>query len=182
MTAADAEKGPQAEPAAKRADARQARSAARLAAVQALYQIEMTSTGWRGVVDEFEAHRLGAEIEGAHYVEADRTLFRKLVEGVVARQRDIDPLTHGVLVAGWPLKQIDPTLRAIFRCAGCEFVAMPSVPPRVTITEYVEVAKAFFGEGDVPRFVNGVLDAMARRVRADEMPQRDVQEPRDVAS
>ncbi len=164
-------------------EARLSRSAARLAAVQALYQIEITGAGWRAVLEEFENHRHGEEIDGARYREPDRDHFRALLEGVVVRQREIDRITDAALAAAWPLANVDPTLRAIFRCGGCELLAMPTVPARVAITEYVDVAKAFFLAQDAPRFVNAVLDAMARRLRPDELPRRDgTASGRDVAS
>lgn len=144
---------------------RRARSAARLAAVQALYQMEITGAPWREVLEEFVAHRFGAEIEGARYVDADEQHFRALLGGVVERQSEIDKLTDGALVAKWPLANVDPTLRAIFRAGGCEFLEFPNVPPRVAISEYVDVAKAFFPEGQEWRFANAVLDHMARKAR-----------------
>lgn len=146
-------------------DARQARSAARLAAVQALYQMEMTDASWRQVCQEFESHRIGAEIEGAQYVEADIGHFRAVLGGVVERQVEIDKLTDSALVEKWPLGRVDPTLRAIFRAAGWELLASPDIPFRVVINEYVEIAKAFFTEGQEPRFVNAVIDHMARDAR-----------------
>ncbi|MEM9094814.1 MAG: transcription antitermination factor NusB, partial [Pseudomonadota bacterium] len=146
----------------KRTAQRLARSAARLAAVQALYQMEITGASWREVRQEFETHRIGAEIEGEQYREADITLFRAILEGVVERQSDIDKLTDAALVAKWPLGRVDPTLRAIFRCGGYELLARTDIPPRVAINEYVDVAKAFFPEGQESRFANAVLDHMAR--------------------
>ena len=151
------------------AEARLARSAARLAAVQALYQIELTGTGWQIVRREFEDHRLGAEIEGVQYREADIDLFRDLLEGVVARQAAIDQLTDRALVEKWPLGRIDATLRAVFRAAGYELIARPDIPPKVSIGEYVDVTKAFFSAGKEAKFVNAVLDHMAHEVRGEEM-------------
>ncbi len=148
-----------------REEERLARSAARLAAVQALYQMEIGGADWRTVQREFEDHRLGAEIEGAHYRDADVALFRDILEGVVTRQATIDQLTDRALVAKWPIARIDATLRALFRAAGHELTARPDIPPKVSIGEYVDVAKAFFGEGREARFVNAVLDHMAREVR-----------------
>jgi len=141
------------------------RSAARLAAVQALYQMEMTGAPWNRVQAEFENHRLGAEIEGDQYREADVPLFRDLLRGAVERQVEIDKATDRALVEAWPLGRIDPTLRAIFRAAGYELVARVDVPWKVAITEYVDVAKAFFEGGKEPKFVNAVLDHMARELR-----------------
>ncbi|MEM6663434.1 MAG: transcription antitermination factor NusB [Pseudomonadota bacterium] len=146
-------------------EARLARSAARLAAVQALFQIEMTSGDWRAVVREFDEHRLGAEIEGDQYREADPAHFKTTVEGVIDHQVKIDQLTDRALVERWPLGRIDPTLRALFRAAGAELTARDDIPPKVVIGEYVDVAKAFFPEGREARFVNAVLDHMAREIR-----------------
>jgi len=153
-------------------DARLARSAARLAAVQALYQMEVAGTDWRVVQREFEDHRLGAEIEGAQYREADTELFRDILRGVVARQAAIDQLTDRALVEKWPLGRIDATLRAIFRAAGHELTARADIPPKVSIGEYLDVTKAFFGSGKEAKFVNAVLDHMAREVRPDSLESR----------
>ena len=141
------------------------RGAARLAAVQALYQMEMTGAPWSRVQAEFENHRLGAEIEGDQYREADVALFRDVLRGTVERQVEIDKATDRALVEAWPLGRIDPTLRAIFRAAGYELVARADVPWKVAINEYVDVAKAFFEGGKEPKFVNAVLDHMARELR-----------------
>jgi N utilization substance protein B len=149
-----------------------ARSAARLAAVQALYQLEVSGGDWRAVRQEFEQHRLGAEIEGERYHDADIELFRDILEGVVTRQREIDRLTDRALVERWPLGRIDATLRALFRAAGHELLARPDIPPRVTIGEYVDVAKAFFEEGKEAKFVNAVLDHMARAARPGALDPR----------
>ena len=142
-----------------------ARSAARLAAVQALYQIELTGADWRQVVREFDEHRLGAEIEGVQYREADPKHFRSTVEGVVENQVAIDRLTDKALVAKWPLGRVDSILRAVFRAAGFEITGREDIPPRVIIGEYLDVAKAFFEEGREAKFVNAVLDHMARDAR-----------------
>ena len=147
-----------------------ARSAARLAAVQALYQMELSGADADTVCREFEEHRFGTEIEGVAFPRPDVALFRDLVRGAVAGQALVDQLTNRALVEKWPLGRIDPTLRALFRAAGHELVARPDIPPKVTIGEYVEVAKAFFGDGREARFVNAVLDHMAREVRPEEMP------------
>ncbi|MFK7943809.1 MAG: transcription antitermination factor NusB [Paracoccaceae bacterium] len=146
-----------------------ARSAARLAAVQALFQIEATGSDWRAVVREFDEHRLGAEIEGEQYREADPKHFKRTIEDVVAHQGDIDQLTDTALVERWPLGRIDPTLRALFRAAGAEMSQRPDIPAKVVIGEYVDVAHAFFPEGKEPKFVNAVLDHVARKLRADEL-------------
>ena len=149
----------------RREDKRLARSAARLAAVQALYRMEITGATWKETIGEFETHFIGAEIEGAQYREADITLFRDLLQGVVGRQAEIDRLTDAALVEKWPLGRVDPTLRAIFRCGGYELLARADVPFKVAINEYVDVAKAFFPSGQEGRFANAVLDHMARMSR-----------------
>ena len=146
-------------------EARLARSAARLAAVQALFQIEATGADWRDVVREFDEHRLGAEIEGDQYREADPEHFKRTVEAVLDAQAPIDRLTDAALVERWPLGRIDPTLRALFRAAGAELTARPDIPPKVIIGEYVDIAHAFFPDGKEPKFVNAVLDHMAREAR-----------------
>lgn len=155
-----------------RETARLTRSAARLAAVQALYQMEISGTDWETVRREFEDHRLGAEIEGDQYREADVELFRDILKGVVTRQSAIDHLTDRALVAKWPLGRIDATLRAVFRAAGYELSSRPDIPPKVSIGEYVDVAKAFFEDGKETKFVNAVLDHMAREARPEEMAPR----------
>ena len=157
---------------AKGDTARLARSAARLAAVQALYQIELTGADWRSVRQEFENHRLGAEIEGETYRDADLSLFRNILEGVIAQQGPIDQLTDRALVDRWPLGRVDPTMRAIFRAAGHEFTARADIPPKVIIGEYIDVTKAFFEAGREAKFVNAVLDHMAREARPDQMPPK----------
>jgi transcription antitermination protein NusB len=146
-------------------DRRLARSAARLAAVQALYQMEMTGADWRAVVREFDEHRLGAEIEGVQYRDADAAHFRATVEAAVSNQAAIDQLTDRALARGWPLGRIDSILRALFRAAGAEITARPDIPARVVIGEYLDVAQAFFGAGKVSNFVNAVLDHMTREAR-----------------
>ena len=150
---------------AEHRDRRLARSAARLAAVQALYQMEMTGADWRAVVAEFDEHRLGAEIEGVRYRDADAAHFRATVEAAVANQAAIDQLTDRALARGWPLGRIDSILRALFRAAGAEITARPDIPARVVIGEYLDVAQAFFGAGKVSKFVNAVLDHMMREAR-----------------
>ena len=151
----------------KRKEARLARSTARLAVVQALYQIEMTGADWRAVVTEFDEHRLGAEIEGAQYREADTKHFKKTIQAVIDQQSAIDRLTDQALAERWPLGRIDPTLRALFRAAGAELTARADIPPKVIIGEYIDIAKAFFPNGKESGFVNGVLDHMARAARPD---------------
>ncbi|MDR3494404.1 MAG: transcription antitermination factor NusB [Ancalomicrobiaceae bacterium] len=144
------------------------RGTARLAAAQALYQMEIAGSELGDVIAEFEAYRLGKEIDGLQFREADAAFFRDIVSGVVREQRRIDPSVHLALTEGWPLKRIDVTLRAILRAGTYELLARKDVPARVVITEYVDVAKAFFGE-DEPGIVNGVLDRLAREIRPEEM-------------
>ena len=153
----------------KTAHRKLARSAARLAAVQALFQIEATGSDWRAVVREFDEHRLGAEIEGEQYREADPAHFKRTIEDVITHQAEIDRLTDAALVERWPLGRIDPTLRALFRAAGAELSQRADIPPKVIIGEYVDVAHAFFPEGREPKFVNAVLDQIARTLRASEL-------------
>jgi len=146
------------------AQARRMRSAARFYAVQALFQMEAADCGLEEVLAEFEDYRVGAEIDGTAFAEPDLPHFRALLTAAVAEQARIDQLTHRALVARWPIERIDPTLRAVFRAAGAELVATDT-PPKVTINEYVDVAKAFYPEGKEAGFVNGVLDHMARDAR-----------------
>jgi transcription antitermination protein NusB len=148
------------------AEARRQRSAARFYAVQALFQMEAADAGLDDVLAEFETHRLGAELDGITFAEADVAHFRALVSAAVEQQARIDQMTDRALVARWPINRIDPTVRALFRAAGAEFVASDT-PPRVAITEFVDVAKAFFPDGREPKFVNAVLDHMAREARPD---------------
>jgi N utilization substance protein B len=144
------------------------RGAARLAAVQALYQMDVGGATLPAVVAEFEAHRLGCELEGEQLRPADAAFFRTLVGGVVEMQRRIDPIVHAHLPPTWPLTRIDLTLRAILRCGAFELLERRDVPARVAISEYVDVARAFF-EADEPGLVNGVLDAIAREARPTEL-------------
>ena len=141
-----------------------ARSAARLAAVQALYQMDMTAIDMREVIAEFEAHRLGKEVEGGKYCEAEAAFFRDIVEGVVREQRRIDPLIDQHLAEGWRLNRLDSILRAILRAGAYEMLKRPDVPARVVITEYVDLAHAFF-EGEEPKVVNGILDRLGHEHR-----------------
>ena len=140
---------------------RQMKSAARLYAVQALFQMEVSGQTTGAVEKEFEDHRFGASYDGDEMMEGDRDHFRALVDGAVNEQARIDQMTDRALVATWPIDRIDPVLRALFRVAGAELVR-GQTPPRVAIVEFVEIARAFFPEGREPRFVNAVLDHMAR--------------------
>ena len=141
-----------------------ARSAARLAAVQALYQLEMEATGMPRLLDEFHQHRLGAEIEGDQYAEAETAFFDDVVQGVAARKDEIDGLLAGKLAAGWKLERLDKTMLQVLRAGTYELLARADVPTAAVITEYVDVAHAFF-ESREAKFVNGILDAVAKVVR-----------------
>lgn len=143
---------------------RQKKSAARLYAVQALFQMEAAGQTVDKVRREFENHRFGAIYEDDEMVEGDTDLFRQILEEAVNWQARIDQMTDRALVAKWPIDRIDPVLRALFRAAGAE-LTLPATPPRVVITEYVDVAHAFFPDGREPKFVNAVLDHMAREAR-----------------
>ena len=143
---------------------RQMRSAARLYAVQALFQMEASDSTLDDVREQFECFRFGAEIDGDTYAEGDIDLFRALTLEAVNHQSKIDKMTDRALVAKWPIARIDPTLRALFRAAGAELIAKDT-PPKVVITEFVQVAEAFFDGGKEPKFVNAVLDHMAREAQ-----------------
>lgn len=143
---------------------RKMKSAARLYAVQALFQMEQSGQTTEAVVREFLDHRFGATYEGTEMVDGDIALFRRLVGDAVNYQAPIDQLTDRALVAKWPIARIDPTLRGLFRAAGAE-LTQSTTPPKVVITEFVDIARAFFPEGREPKFVNAVLDHMAREAR-----------------
>ena len=149
---------------AKHSAKRQMRSAARLYAVQALFQMEASDQSAEAVREEFETFRFGAEYEGETLAEGDVDLFRALTTEAVNHQARIDQLTDTALVDRWPLGRIDPTLRALFRAAGAEILTQ-STPVKVAINEFVDIAKAFFPEGKEAKFVNAVLDHMARTAR-----------------
>jgi len=144
---------------------RLAMSAARLSSVQALYQMEMSGQGLNEVRQQFEDFRIGMEIDGEQFREADLGLFRKILDDAQTHQAEIDQLTDRKLADNWPLGRIDATLRALFRAAGAELYESPRTPPKVIISEYVDLARAFFPTSKEPGFVNAVLDAMAREVR-----------------
>ena len=143
----------------------QQRSVARLAAVQALYQMEAGGAGVEAVVREFLDHRFGGDIEGEHLAEADEAFFSELMRGMVTHQAAVDQAIAKRLAANWRLERIDATLRAILRAGGYELVYRPDVPTEVAIDEYVEIAKSFF-EGPEPGFVNAALDGIARDHRS----------------
>ncbi|WP_284757955.1 transcription antitermination factor NusB [Agrobacterium sp. fls2-241-TYG-188a] len=142
------------------------RGAARLAAVQALYQMDVGGTGVMEVVAEYETHRLGQEVDGDTYLKADPSWFRSIVAGVVRDQIKIDPLVRSALQEDWPLSRLDTTVRAILRAGTFEILERKDVPVAVIVTEYVEIARAFF-EHDEPKLVNAVLDRIAKQVRGE---------------
>jgi N utilization substance protein B len=147
------------------------RSAARLAAVQALYQMEVSGKGVIDALAEFEAFWIGREVEGVSFKPAENEFFRDILGGVVREQRAIDRKVDAALAAGWPLKRVEAVLRAILRAGAYELMFRPDVPARVAISEYVEVAHGFYAD-DEPGLVNAVLDAVAREVRARELDER----------
>ena len=140
------------------------RGSARLAAGQALYQMDVTGAGILEIASEYEAFRLGKEVDGELYRDADPQWFRAILGGVVDNQRLIDPVIHQTLPETWPLSRVDSTLRAILRAGTYELMKRKDVPVAVIISEYVDIAKAFY-DGDEPGLVNGVLDRVASRVR-----------------
>lgn len=141
-----------------------ARSASRLAAVQALYQHEMEGTAQAILLDEFHRHRLGATIDEDEYAKADVSFFDDVVKGVIARREEIDAILSGKLVEGWSLARLDKTMLQILRAGAYELLARPDVPISAAISEYLDVAHAFFDEREA-KFVNGVLDAVGKSVR-----------------
>lgn len=143
---------------------RKLRSAARLFAVQALFQMEAGDETVERVVAQFEDFRFGEKFDDHEMSEGDPALFRALVDSAVNNQAKIDQMTDRALVAKWPISRIDPTLRALFRAAGAELLD-DETPPKVVISEFVDVARAFFPEGNEPKFTNAVLDHMAREAR-----------------
>jgi N utilization substance protein B len=143
------------------------RGAARLAAVQALYQMDIAGTDLNEILAEYESHRLGGEVDGDKYLPADAVLFREIVRGVVADQRALDPVIDNALTRGWPLKRVEALVRAVLR-AGCfELQSRKDIPARVIVSEYVDVANAFV-DRDETGMVNAVLDMLARGARVDE--------------
>ncbi|HYA74197.1 MAG TPA: transcription antitermination factor NusB [Roseiarcus sp.] len=147
------------------------RAAARLAAVQALYQMEVADKGLADILAEFEAHWIGREVEGDQYNPAELTFFRDIVSGVLKDQRAIDRGLDDALAKGWPLKRIEALMRAILRAAYYELKGRADVPARVVITQYVDIASAFFG-AEESGMINAVLDALARESRPAEFPAR----------
>lgn len=143
------------------------RSAARLAASQALYQMEVTEKGLNDILAEFEAHWIGQEIEGDAYNPAELVFFRDVVSGVLREQTPIDRGIDETLAKGWPLRRIEALMRAILRAAYYELRSRPDVPARVVVTEYVDIAAAFYGSEECG-MINAVLDSLARRTRPAE--------------
>lgn len=141
-----------------------ARSAARLGAVQALYQMDVAATPLDDVIEEFVEYRLGKDIEGVDIEDADAAHFEDIVRGVVREQRELDRQVNAALAKGWTLARIDSTLRAVLRCGAYELRRCKDVPLKVVINEYVDIAHAFF-EGDEPGVVNAVLDRLGREIR-----------------
>lgn len=142
----------------------QSRSTARLAAVQALYQHEMEGTPVAALIHEFHLHRLGATIEDAEYAGADVPFFDDLVKGALASLPEIDAAIIAKLADGWTMERLDRTLKAILRAGTYELIERRDVPIGAAVSEYVDVAKAFF-EGREPGFANGLLDAIGKDVR-----------------
>jgi N utilization substance protein B len=142
----------------------QSRAVARLAAVQALYQRQMENTHLAKLLDEFHQHRLGREIEDEQYAEAEVDFFDDIVSGAIARQEEIDALLSERLAQGWSLPRLDKTMLQILRAGTYELIARADVPTGTVISEYVDVAHAFFDVREA-KFVNGVLDAVAKAVR-----------------
>src|ERR1700722_15299296 len=140
---------------------------ARLAAVQALYQMDIAGAGINDIFAEFESHWLGGEVEGDKYLPAEAAFFRDVVSGVVRDQAKLDPLIDDALSKGWPLKRIDAILRAVLRAGSYELEHRKDVPAKVVVSEYVDVGHAFV-DGDETGMVNAVLYQIARQFRADE--------------
>jgi N utilization substance protein B len=140
------------------------RSASRLAAVQALYQLEMEGTPLRVLLHEFHQHRLGATIEEVEYADAEIDFFDDVVAGVDARREEIDALIAGRLASGWSLERLDKPMRQILRAGTYELIARADVPTASVISEYLDVAHAFYDKREAG-FVNGLLDAVAKQVR-----------------
>ena len=143
------------------------RGAVRLAAVQALYQMDIAGTGINDILAEFESHWMGQEVEGNQYLPAEAAFFREVVGGVVREQRNLDPLIDAALAQSWPLKRIEAILRAVLRAGAFELGHRRDVPARVVVSEYVDVANAFV-EREETGMVNAVLDALARGLRGPE--------------
>ncbi len=155
----------------KRRSEDKSRSASRLAVVQALYQMEIANQDSESALNEFIDHRLGQEIEGEQYMEADKKYFAGLVRGVVEQQHDIDRAIARSVPKEWPFDRIDPIMRAILRSAAYELMQQPDVPTRIVVNEYMHIATAFFEDGEENVFIGGVLNRLAR----DQRPAADVE-------
>jgi len=143
------------------------RGAARLAAVQALYQMDIAGTGLNDILAEFESHWIGREVEGEQYLPAEAAFFRDIVRGVLDDQRRLDRMIDDALSKGWPLQRIEAILRAALRAGAYELDRRRDIPARVVVKEYADVAAAFVGR-DETGLVNAVLDQIARQLRAEE--------------
>jgi transcription antitermination protein NusB len=154
-------------PASKEARKANRRGAARLATVQALYQMDIAATGVNEILAQFESHWIGQEVEGNQYLPAEAAYFRELVNGVVREQLRLDPLIDAALAATWPLKRIEAILRAVLRAGAYELDHGKDVPARVVVAEYVDIANAFVDREETG-MVNAVLDHLARKLRAGE--------------
>jgi N utilization substance protein B len=145
------------------------RSVARLGAVQALYQLALSpGLGAEVVVGEFLHHRLGHEIDGETYGEADEKLFADIVRGVARHREQLDEAIAASLSEEWPLRRLETILRLLLEAGAYELAHRPDIPPRVTLSEYIAIAHAFF-DGKEPGLANGVLNRLARALRADEL-------------
>jgi N utilization substance protein B len=154
---------------APRTDDRKAnrRGAARLAAVQALYQMDIAGTPLNDILAEFQSYWIGQEVDGSQYLPAEAAFFRSVVQGVLDDQRKLDPMIDKALQGGWPLKRVESLLRAVLRAGVYELSSRTDVPARVVVSEYVDVAHAFL-DADETGMVNAVLDQLARQLRAGE--------------
>src|SRR5690606_27079804 len=139
------------------------RSAARLAAVQALYQMDIAGTSLPDVLAEYESHRIGRDVDGQKNPDAEAAYFRDIVSGVLREQRTLDPLVDDALARGWPLKRVETVLRAVLRAGAYELSHKPEVPARAAVSEYVNVAGAFLDREETG-MVNAVLDGLARKL------------------
>ncbi|MEN3379377.1 MAG: transcription antitermination protein NusB [Hyphomicrobiales bacterium] len=143
------------------------RGAARLAAVQALYQMDIAGTPLGDILAEFQSHWIGQEVDGSQYLPAEAAFFRSVVQGVLDDQRKLDPMIDKALQGGWPLKRVESLLRAVLRAGVYELSSRSDVPARVVVSEYVDVAHAFL-DAEETGMVNAVLDQLARQLRAGE--------------
>jgi transcription antitermination factor NusB len=144
------------------------RSAARMAAIQALYQMDIAGTGLLQIIAEYETFWIGREVDGVHFQPADRTFFKDVLKGVVREQRAIDPIINSSLTPNWPLTRIMPVLRSILRAGVYELTKRKDVPVRVILSEYVDIARSYYDD-DEPGLVNAVLDKVARSIREEEL-------------